>query len=180
MIQNPNFLGASTSIVTERLFGSQPTNDDFKNFRTIDSNLNVQRTLFGKTYTPDESRRRLEKFMKHWADHRFGEWMFRLADGTFVGTGGLFYDVIDDEEVVALGYVIDEPYWGQGFATEIARASMRVAFDELQVAVAYGVIEPDNIPSRRVLEKSGFSYVKDFLYHGEWPSALLRATSPSN
>ncbi|HEY1727216.1 MAG TPA: GNAT family N-acetyltransferase [Candidatus Baltobacteraceae bacterium] len=175
MIQNRNFLGAPGSITTERLFGTQPTADDLPNFRTLDSNLAVQRTLFGKTYTHEESQKRLAKFMCHWSDHRFGEWMFRLGDGTFVGTAGLFYDVIDDEEVIALGYVLDEPYWGRGFATEMAHASIRVAFDALKVANVYGVIDPVNVPSRHVLEKSGFAYVKDFLYHGEWESALFRA-----
>lgn len=175
MIQNRNFLGASSSIATQRLFGTQPASGDLPHFRTLDSNLAVQRTLFGRTYTLEESQARLAKFMRHWSEHRFGEWMFRLPDGAFVGTAGLFYDVIDDEQVVALGYVIDEPYWGRGFATEMAHASMRVAFDELQVAEVYGVIDPVNEPSQRVLEKSGFRYVKDFLYHGEWPSSLFRA-----
>ena len=177
MIRNRNFLGAPGSIVTERLFGTQPTLEDLSHFRTLDSNLAVQRTLFGKTYTLEESRERLAKFMRHWSEHRFGEWVFRLVDGSFVGTAGLFYDVIDGEDVVALGYVIDEPYWGRGFATEMATASMRVAFNDLQVADVYGVIDPVNVPSRRVLEKSGFTYVKDFLYHDTWESSLFRAGS---
>ena len=176
MIQNRNFLGAPVSIVTERLFGTSPTLDDLPHFRTLDTNPLVQRTLFGRTYSPEESQERLAKFMRHWSDYRFGEWMFRLADGAFVGTGGLFYDVIDDQDVVALGYVLDEPYWGFGYATEMARAAMQVAFQEMQVANVYGVIDPENVPSRRVLEKSGFAFVKDFLYRSQWPSALFRAS----
>ena len=148
MIQNRNFLGAPASIATERLFGTPRALEDLANFRTLDSNPAVQRTLFGRTYTLEESQARLAKFMRHWSEHHFGEWMFRLEDGTFVGTAGLFYDVIEDEDVVALGYVLDEPYWGRGFATEMAQASLRVAFDDLQVAEVYGVIDPVNAPSQ--------------------------------
>lgn len=176
MIQNRKFLGAPVSIATERLFGTLPTVDDLPNFRRLDTNAAVQRTLFGRTYSSEESQARLAKFMRHWSDYRFGEWMFRLADGAFVGTAGLFYDVIDDQEVVALGYVLDEPYWGCGYATEMARSAMQVASEQMQVTDVYGVIDPENTPSRRVLEKSGFVFVKDFLYRGEWPSALFRAS----
>lgn len=176
MIQNPKFLGASVEVATERLRGTKPTRDDFPHFRGLDTNPSVQRFLFARICTIEESHERLEKFIRHWRDHRFGEWSFRLQSGEFVGTCGLFYDVIDDTEVVALGYVLDEPYWGHGYASEMARAAMRVAFDELQVAEVYGVIDPVNVPSRRVLEKNGFSFVKDFVYRVEWPSALFRAT----
>ncbi|MGH7715201.1 MAG: GNAT family N-acetyltransferase [Vulcanimicrobiaceae bacterium] len=176
MIQNREFLGAPVEIVTERLCGVKPTMADFPQFRTLDTSPSVQRFLFGRVCTVEESQERLEKFIRHWDDHRFGEWVFRLRTGEFVGTCGLFYDLIDDAEVVALGYVLDEPYWGHGYATEMARASMRVAFDDMEVAEVYGVIDPVNAPSRRVLEKNGFSFVKDFVYPVGWPSALFRAT----
>jgi RimJ/RimL family protein N-acetyltransferase len=175
MIQNRKFLGAPAELSTERLVGTKPTLEDSPHFRRLDTNPSIQRTLFGRILTEDESRERLDKFIRHWSDHRFGEWNFRLPTGEFVGTGGLFYDVIDDAEVIALGYVLDEPYWGYGYATEIARAAMRVAFDDMHVDAVYGVIDPENAPSRRVLEKSGFVYVKDFVYRVEWPSALFRA-----
>jgi ribosomal-protein-alanine N-acetyltransferase len=176
MIQNRKFLGAPAELSTKRLVGTKPTLEDLPHFRTLDTNPSVQRTLFGRIYTEDESRERLDKFIRHWADYRFGEWNFWLRSGEFVGTGGLFYDVIDDAEIIALGYVLDEPYWGRGYATEIAQAAMRVAFDDMHVDAVCGVIDPENVPSRRVLEKSGFAFVKDFVYRVEWPSALFRAT----
>lgn len=176
MIQNRKFLGAPAELSTKRLVGTKPTLDDFPHFRRLDANPSVQRMLFGRVCTIEESQARLEKFMRHWSDHRFGEWSFWLRTGEFVGTGGLFYDAIDDAEVVALGYVLDEPYWGQGYATEMAEAAMRVAFDDMRVDAVYGVIDPENVPSRRVLEKNGFAFVKDFVYRVEWPSALFRAT----
>jgi RimJ/RimL family protein N-acetyltransferase len=175
MIQNRKFLGALAELSTKRLVGTKPTHEDFPHFRRLDTNPSIQRTLFGRVCTEDESRARLDKFIRHWSDHRFGEWSFWLRTGEFVGTGGLFYDVIDDAEVIALGYVLDEQYWGHGYATEIAQAAMRVAFDDMQVDAVYGVIDPVNVSSRRVLEKTGFVYVKDFVYRVEWPSALFRA-----
>jgi RimJ/RimL family protein N-acetyltransferase len=176
MIQNRKFLGAPVEIATERLRGTKPSLEDFPHFRTLDTNPAVQRYLFGRICTVEESHERIAKFIDHWRDHKFGEWTFRLQSGEFVGTCGLFYDVVEDAEAVALGYVLDEPFWGKGYATEMARAAMRVAFDDMQVAEVHAVIDPVNEPSRRVLEKNGFAFVKDFVYRVEWPSALFRAT----
>jgi len=179
MIRNPKFLGASEEIVTPRLRGTKPAPGDLDGFHRLGTNPAVQRFLFGKIYTLDESREKLRVFIAHWDESRFGEWTFRLHNGEFVGTGGLFYATVDENEVVALGYILDEPYWNLGLATEIAQASMRVAFEELQLAEVYALIDPENVPSQRVLEKSGFAYVKDSVYR-ELPSGLYRAVSPSN
>jgi RimJ/RimL family protein N-acetyltransferase len=76
MIQNRKFLGAPAELSTKRLVGKKPTLDDFPHFRRLDANPLVQRMLFGRVCTIEESQARLEKFIRHWSDHRFGEWSF--------------------------------------------------------------------------------------------------------
>ena len=160
---------------TERLRASRPTPYDFPHFRTLDKNPEVQKTLFGRVYSVEETEARLRKFIAHWDDFGFGEWTFRLRSGEFVGTCGLFNDTIEDKAVVALGYVLDQRFWGQGYATEMAGAAVRVGFADLGLTDIYAVIDPLNAPSRRVLEKTGFIFLRDFIYKEDWPSALFRA-----
>ena len=57
-----------------------------------------------------------------------------------------------------LGYWLGTPFWGQGYATEAARALIDAFFaygEGREITATARVINP---PSRRVLEKCGFAY----------------------
>lgn len=54
-----------------------------------------------------------------------------------------------------IGYEIDSHYWGQGLATEAARAMVDYGFRELGLHRIWAVTIADNLGSKRVLEKLG-------------------------
>lgn len=84
-------------------------------------------------------------------------------DGIVIGTASL--EVRDglgqnaDEAMTAaeseIGYILDPAYAGQGFATEIARALLRIAFEVAGVRRVTAGCYADNAGSVRVLEKIG-------------------------
>ena len=55
-----------------------------------------------------------------------------------------------------LGYVLGEPYWGQGYATEAAQAVLRFAFEELACPMVSVYHFPKNNRSKHVIKKLGF------------------------
>ena len=59
-----------------------------------------------------------------------------------------------------IGYAIDKAYWGKGFATEAAEKFMQYAFGELNAEKLVAVARPENMASRRVMEKLGMQFVK--------------------
>lgn len=59
----------------------------------------------------------------------------------------------------ALFYLLKAAYWGKGLATEAAGALLRYAFDQLQLASVHGGAAPENLASRRVMEKIGMRYI---------------------
>ena len=63
-----------------------------------------------------------------------------------------------------LGYWIGTQYWGQGFATEAARAVIDHAFSELGWDELQSGARISNPASRRVLEKCGFQWSGVGLY----------------
>lgn len=80
-------------------------------------------------------------------------------------------------ETGTLGYWIGRKFAGQGHATAAARAMVAWAFDDLKLHRVEAACVPDNTPSRRVLEKSGFhlegqarAYLK---INGVWADHLL-------
>ena len=57
-----------------------------------------------------------------------------------------------------LGYSIAEEHWGNGYATEAAKAMTDYGLLTLKLKEINAYCYPENERSRRVLEKSGFKY----------------------
>jgi [ribosomal protein S5]-alanine N-acetyltransferase len=59
----------------------------------------------------------------------------------------------------ALFYLLKAKCWGKGLATEATRALLGFAFEKMGLASIHGACAPENIASRRVMEKVGMQYV---------------------
>ncbi len=79
----------------------------------------------------------------------------RACDSAFLGWCGLArYDAV--HRSAALGYVLGEDAWGNGYATEAAGAVLGWAFDTLDLNRVQAETDTRNAASARVLEKLGF------------------------
>ncbi len=96
----------------------------------------------------------------------------------FCGVGGIGYDRGENE----IFYSIGKAYWGKGYATEAASVLLKYAFEQLGLYHIIGVVHPDNIASRKVMEKiglkkagviSGLPAEHDF-FNGEYLYALSK------
>ncbi len=58
-----------------------------------------------------------------------------------------------------VGYALHSNFRGNGYVTEAARALVDYAFDNLNVTLVHAEIEPENRPSRAVIERLGFTNV---------------------
>ena len=78
-----------------------------------------------------------------------------LLDGPVIGACGIArFDGREPE----LGYWLGVPFWGQGYATEAARAVIDHAFADLGYEHLLAGARVSNPASRRVLEKCGFQW----------------------
>ena len=101
--------------------------------------------------------------MRHWEEHGFGPWVWSGAvSGEPVGYGGLHRTDVEGAAEVEVLYAVPSARWGEGIATAIARESVRFAFDELGLERLVCFTRTDNLASRRVMEKAGFHYERDF------------------
>ena len=55
-------------------------------------------------------------------------------------------------------YLIGKNYWNRGYATEALQGLIDYCFNNLRLNKLTAVVKPENISSRKVLEKLGFSY----------------------
>lgn len=63
-------------------------------------------------------------------------------------------------EDVEIFYGLSSEYWGQGLATEAAMAMLHYGFDIIGLKRIIAVVKPDNIASRKVIEKMGMKFEK--------------------
>ena len=95
----------------------------------------------------------------HWEKYGYGNWGIRPAgEKDLVGWAGLqFLPELDETEV---GFLLDKPFWGKGYATEAARASIQFGFEQFDFPHIIALVHPENLASRRVIAKCGLSYVE--------------------
>ena len=136
----------------------------------------VAATLWPRAQAPTEADvlDGLAAKVDHWSRHGFGMWLLRDREtGEMVGRGGLQYTYTAGLNDVEAGWAIVPERWGQGLATELAHACVEVSFDHLDLIEIVAFTLPDNVASRRVMEKSGFVYERD-LVHAGLPHVLYR------
>ncbi len=164
-------MAALETIKTERLTGEPVSEDDLSYVAAMDSDEEVQKTLFGITFPLDESKARLGRWLQHWNDHRYGFWIFRDSAGEIVGHAGLFHSprVANSIEV---GYALPARFWNQGYATEMTMAILHAGFEVLQLDRIVAVAQPTNAASRRVMEKCGLTFDHEYETPKDGPSVL--------
>ena len=87
---------------------------------------------------------------------RLGQWPVVLkVTGEFVGGCGLISKEIEGVREVELVYAFAASAWGRGYATEIGSALLGFATEELRLKRVVALIDPENLPSKRVAEKLG-------------------------
>lgn len=152
---------------TERLTLRAFTPDDVEALVALDSDPAVMRYLTGGAATPRETiaRRILPGFITASArGDGYGVWAAESrATGEFVG----WFSFRPADETarpgeISLGYRLRRAAWGQGYATEGARALIRQGFRELGAQRVVATTYQDNLASRRVLEKAGLRLVRRF------------------
>lgn len=112
----------------------------------------------GRPATREETEQALLSVIRHWERHSYGRWaVVERATNKLIGYGGLrCFDGTPE-----LVYLLTRPYWNRGLATEIARACLEDGFMRHKFERIVAVTQPNNLASRRVMEKVGLSYVRD-------------------
>jgi RimJ/RimL family protein N-acetyltransferase len=115
---------------------------------------------FAGTLSRSESDQLLAGIEAHFARHGFGLFAAELREtGQFVGFIGISIPEFDAPfmPAVEIGWRLDPACWNRGLATEGARAVLRYAFDILELKEVVSFTVPDNLASRRVMEKLGMT-----------------------
>lgn len=161
------------NFTTLRLKATRIKASDLDKLVLMDSNASVMATL-GGVKTLEETKQRLAWNLKQWNDYGHGLWLFYLKEtNEWVGRASVRHMVVDNQPEIELGYAVMPNFWRQGFATEMAKACIEIAFNVLHFDNIACFTMKGNVTSERVMQKLGFQYEKECL-HADIPHVLYR------
>jgi len=147
------------TIETARLILHPFVADDLDEYHAqIYSDADVTRYLPGGAPRPREGTKKVLDFaIQH--GEEFGYTLWAVVDKTseaFLGHCGLvrLYNGVE----VEVAYAFGKAFWGQGYASEAARASLRFGFENAGLEQIIALAVPDNTASQRVMQKIGMHY----------------------
>ncbi len=154
------------TVTSERLRLRAFRPSDLDAYSAMQANPEVMRYMvMGRPSTPAEAWRTMLMSLGSWALRGYGMWACeRIDDERFVGSVGIFHPLDWPEPEIA--YSLDQPFWGQGFATEAARTARDWLFEHVPLKRAASFIRPDNLASKRVVERLGAARERTFELRG--------------
>lgn len=147
---------------TPRLFLRRQVPEDLDDLWALYCDPEITKYIPDAPRTRDEAREELEWHMNgHPRNRDLGLWAtVHKLSGRFIGRCGLLPWDIEGQQEVEVAFTLARDSWGQGLATEAARAILRYGFEELNLSRLVCLIEPGNAASKRVAEKIGMAFEK--------------------
>ncbi|MFT3721611.1 GNAT family N-acetyltransferase [Pseudorhodoferax sp.] len=146
-------------LTTFRLLLRQWVDGDLAPFRAMSADAEVMR-YFPSTLSPQESDAMAERCRALIAERGWGFWAAEKAStGQFIGFIGLHVPAarLPCSPCVEVGWRLAKDHWGQGLATEGARACLGFAFAELKLAEVVAFTSVDNHRSEAVMRRLGMT-----------------------
>jgi RimJ/RimL family protein N-acetyltransferase len=143
------------SLETERLVLRMFRESDTDAYAEMVGDPEVMRFLGGGQPVPRaEAWRNMAMVLGHWHLRGYGMWAVEeQASGELVGRVGCWRP--EGWPGLEVGWTLRRRFWGRGYATEAARASVAYAFEALDQTRVISLIAPENVNSIRVAERLG-------------------------
>lgn len=164
---------------TDRLVAERLQTKDFSELHRLHQNPQVMAWLSanGALRSQEQTWQSIHAAIAHWEQHGYGGWAFRnKADGRFVGYCGLKKVVVNGNDDIELLYAVLSDFRGQGLATEMTKAVLMIAFEQLDLTEVVSYTLPTNRASQRVMEKVGFKYERHIV-HASLQHVFYRITT---
>ncbi|MDB5798369.1 MAG: family acetyltransferase [Paucimonas sp.] len=150
-------MDSHAGLETPRLRLRQWRQSDRAPFAAMNANAKVME-FFPSTLDRQASDALADRCEAYIAQRGCGFWALELKQtGQFIGFTGLHVPTADlpFAPCVEVGWRLAHEYWGQGFASEAARAALRFGFLELGLPAIVSFTALANLRSRAVMQRLG-------------------------
>lgn len=154
-------------IETERLIMRPFLDEDVDRLFLLDSNPEVMKYIGVKPLTHKEQSADVIKMIrKQYLDNGIGRLaVIEKESNLLIGWSFLKYiteEINGSNNVYDLGYRFLPEYWGKGYATESAKASIEYGFNEMNLDKICAYAHSENAASNHTLRKLGFQEMGTF------------------
>ena len=126
--------------------------------------------FFASPPSPAAGDASIDAWQAQFAAQGWSNWAVELRESSeFIGFTGLSVPrrTFSFSPCVEVGWRLARQFWGRDFATEAARAALRVAFERLSLSEIVSFTAVGNLRSRAVMERIGMRNTnQDFEYPG--------------
>lgn len=152
-------------IETTRVLLREMNQDDYLDLSKILQDKAVMYAYEGP-FSDEEVQQWLDNQKARYRRNGFGLWALVLKDtNEMIGQCGLTLQEYKDRPVLEIGYLLKKEFWGNGYATEAAKACKEYAFQTLKANEVFSIIRDTNFASQQVAIRNGMKVKDTFVKH---------------
>ena len=156
-----------TIVETERLSIRQITNDDAINLSKVLADPIVMEYSTVGVHTEEQIYDYIANCNNQYDLNGYGHWaIYNSITNEFVGVCGLNKHKVDTDDVIHINYRLATDHQGKGYAVESTFGVLDFAKKTLKLKVVPALIESANISSVRVVNRTGFQFLKSSVFRG--------------
>ena len=165
------------TIETERLRLRAFTAADCEPYAEMYSDESFVRYLGGKPLSKRQAWENLAIVLGHWHLLGYGIWALEsLENGKLIGRAGLLN--LPGWPDVEVCWALAPKFWGKGYATEAAKASVNWAFAEAGLPRLISLVHPENKASEAVALRLGEEWREQITFEGK-PANVYEILNPA-
>jgi len=153
---------------TKRLLIREFREEDLDELAPIFADPKVMEYSVSGPLSRDKAKEYLQyRILDHYEEYGYGLWaIVSKTTQKIIGLAGPVQQKVDNEKCVEIGYRVSSSEWGKGYASEALESIRDYVFYHLNIEKVLAIIEPSNVRSIRVAEKTGFQFSKMTIFHG--------------
>lgn len=159
---------------TQRLTLEPWEAEDWVDFRPIATDPEVLRYInYGVPWTDEQIQEFVNRQIRFYEARAMSRWKMKEGDRV-IGFCGANLMNVDGVHELELGWWVARDRWGQGFATEAARAALADLETRCYIGRVISIIHVDNLKSQAVAARLGMKVERETMFR-EFP-VLIYAT----
>jgi len=146
-------------LASERLIYSFTIPEEIQMYLDLVSNEKVMEFITARPLSIEEGKKKFDKIIEiNESEIDIGVYsVYTKNQKEFVGIAKV---VPFEENVYEIGYSIYPKFWGVHFGTEVSKKMVEIGKNLINARALIAIIDPNNIASRKILEKSNFEHYK--------------------
>jgi ribosomal-protein-alanine N-acetyltransferase len=156
-----------TIVETERLSIRQITDEDALNLLKVLADPIVMQYSTVGVHTEEQIYDYIVNCKNQYDLNGYGHWtIYNSITNEFVGVCGLNKHKVDTDDVIHINYRLATDQQGKGYAVESTFGILGFAKKCLKLKAVHALIESANISSVRVVNRTGFQFIKSSVFRG--------------